>query len=73
MVILPGAYMLSDYAENLSIITMVLSYPSRIDTAAAIGETLRTAKTITSTTAVLLILTTLLWWLRPWIRRIKTG
>jgi hypothetical protein len=50
---LPAAYLACDYLENLGIVTLVLTYPGRLDALAATTERLREAKTATSSLALL--------------------
>jgi hypothetical protein len=67
LVLLPVAYLLSDYAENAAIVTLVLNHPARLDTVAGAAELLRQAKNATSTLALLAALGALA--LVPLLRR----
>jgi hypothetical protein len=53
---LPTAYLLSDYGENVAILALVSSFPSRLDAVAAVGSVLGMAKTLTSDLAALAVL-----------------
>jgi hypothetical protein len=55
-VLLPAAYLLSDYGENVAILALVFSFPSRLDGVAVIGSVLWMLKTLTSDIAVCAIL-----------------
>jgi hypothetical protein len=55
-VLLPTAYLLSDYGENVAIMLMVAAFPSRFDGVAAVGNALWIAKNLTSDLAVCVLL-----------------
>lgn len=50
---LPAAYLLCDYLENIAIVTLVLDYPTRLDTLATVAERIGEAKNATAAAAVL--------------------
>ena len=52
VVLLPTVYLLSDYGENVAILTLVSNFPSRLDGVAATAGALWMAKTLTSDIAV---------------------
>jgi hypothetical protein len=51
-VLLPTGYLLSDYGENVAILTLVSTFPSRLDGVAVVSAALWMAKTLTSDIAV---------------------
>jgi hypothetical protein len=51
-VLLPAAYLFSDYGENAAVLAMVSNFPSHLDGVAAVGGALWLAKTLTSDIAV---------------------
>jgi hypothetical protein len=55
-VLLPIAYLFSDYSENIAIVAMVWHFPSRLDGVAAVASALWIAKTVTSDLAVCVLL-----------------
>jgi hypothetical protein len=55
-VLLPTGYLLSDYGENVAILALVSSFPSRLDGVAAVGSVLWMTKTLTSDIAVCALL-----------------
>jgi hypothetical protein len=59
-VLLPAAYLLSDYGENVAILALVSSFPSRLDGVAVVGSVLWMTKTLTSDIAVCAILLALI-------------
>jgi hypothetical protein len=59
-VLLPTGYLLSDYGENVAILALVSSFPSRLDGVAAVGSVLWMTKTLTSDIAVCAILLVLI-------------
>jgi len=66
---LPGAYLLCDYGENITILAMVLAYPRHLDAVARLGGALWMAKTVTSDLALLAALLVALVRLASWLRR----
>jgi hypothetical protein len=68
-VALPVAYLISDYGENITILAMVLGYPRRLDAVAGLAGALWTAKTATSTLALVAVLLAALLRLTGWLRR----
>jgi hypothetical protein len=55
-VLLPIAYLFSDYSENIAIVAMVWHFPSRPDGVAAVANALWIAKTVTSDLAACVLL-----------------
>jgi hypothetical protein len=68
-VALPGAYLLSDYGENSTILAMVWGYPGRCDVVARLGSALWLAKTATSDLTLVSALLAALLRLTGWLRR----
>jgi hypothetical protein len=70
-VALPGAYLLSDYGENSTILATVLGYPGRFDAVARLGGALWIAKTATSNLALFAASLAALLRLTSWLRHAR--
>ena len=65
---LPFAAMVGDYLENASIVSIMLSYPNRLDPLAVVAGLFTAVKFIASIVSIGLIIVGFIAWLVKWIR-----
>ncbi len=74
LLVLPVIYLAADYLENVSIVTMLLSFPTSLPTVAVVANTMFTIKNLSSAVAVVTTIIGLSAWLfqrAHWLRTVS--